>query len=116
MCRTDHLWRDLGKDEQCERYRYGAQAERELTFAEQTLRDDRCKGRGGGGHEGVSEQDHAKQLVGLSEQRKRQARSGHSARRSMLEAISIDRHHRGLRDREKTRRQQQGNQREQQRS
>ena len=97
---ADDLRRDLGEDEQRERDRDGAERQRELAFAEQPLRDHRRQRRGRRGDERVAEQDHAEQLVGLAEQRHRQLGAARAALRAVLQPVPVDRHHRGLGDRE----------------
>jgi hypothetical protein len=99
-----------------ERHRHGAERERPFALAEQAHGDDareRCRS---GVDQVVAQQDHAEQLVGLCEERKRKSRAARTALRLVLQPIAVRRHHRRLGNREKSRRHQQDDQRQRQRA
>ncbi len=100
---AEDLGRDLGEDEQAEGNGDRAERQRELSFAEQALRDHRRQRRGPRRNERVAEQDDAEQRVGLAEQRQRELGAALAALRAVLEPVSVYGHHRRLRDREETR-------------
>ena len=108
MRRADDLGRDLGEHEQSERDRDGAERECRLALAEQPFGDDRGHGRCGRGNERVAQKDHAKQFVRLGQQRQGKLCAVRSLLGAVTKPVTIDRHHRGLGDREKRGSQQSG--------
>ena len=113
---AEHLRRDFGKDEQCERNGDRPQRERHLAFAEQTLGDDGGDRRGTCRNERVAEEDDAEQPVGLRQQGNGELGPSLALLGTVSQPVAIDRHHRSLGDREKAGEDDQDRQRDQQRA
>ena len=113
---AEHLRRDFGKDQQRERDGDRPERERHLAFAEQALGDDGGDRRGTRGDERVAEQDDAEQLVGLRQQANGELGAALALLGAVAQPIAIDRHHRGLGDREKRGEDEQDRERDQQRA
>jgi hypothetical protein len=113
---ADDLRSDLGKHEDQERDRDGAECERPLALAEQAHGDEaRERGRGRV-DQVVAEQDDAEQAVGLREKRHGEPRAARAALRLMLQPIAVRGHHRRLGDRKEARRHEQDDQRQRERA
>src|SRR5439155_21789534 len=108
--------RDIRRYQLRERYDYGPERERQFAFAEQALGDDGSDGGRARGDKRVAEQDDTEQLVGLRKQNDGELGAALALLGTMAQTIAIDRHHRRLGDREKTGKDQQDRERDQQRT
>jgi len=109
------LGRDLGKDQDRERDGDAADHQRYLALSEQARGDHRGERGRDRVDQRVAEEDDAEQLVGAGEQAEGDFGAAFAVLRPEPQPVPVDRHHRRLGDREKTRNRKQRNQRDDQR-
>ncbi len=103
MRRTDHLGGDLGEHDEEEADDDRAHEIGDLVVAEQVHRDEPRDRRRDGDRQRIADQDAAQQPIGSLEHLRDADRAAVAFADEVLEAEAVDRHHRGLGNREERR-------------